>query len=538
MPAEPTTTYPNVLHATSAPDVLWTRVNAEEATPGVLTPLHWDFYGDHCERGLRLGMFDRGVYSEDEVEPPSDVSQRWSALFFGRVTLNVDALRACYDRIPGASGDDFERSMLGSVRPDAVSGVTDARYGIIREKSERLARELPDRIHSTAARFHGWWSDAVADGVLDEPGAAAAAWREAQERLEEGMRLHSAATHFTVESFTETAGWCARAERLDLLNALAGGYGDTEDDEVASGLWELARGRGDRRAFVADYGFRGHREGDLAARVWREDGAALDAVLEGLARLGEDQRPEVTAIRRREERETAERALAAAVGADEAGEVRRVLDDLHRFTVLRELGKATFLRAVDVGRAASRALGRHHTAAGRLDDPEDVFLLLGSELFPVLAADARERIAERRALRAHYEGLDVPQTWVGNPVAQPSPTASAAPTGAVSGLGASGGVVEGVVRVVHDPATDEPLSPGEILVCRTTDPSWVGHFMVAGALVIDVGGPLSHGAIVARELGVPCVIGTGDGTARLVSGSLVRVDGDRGTVEVLAAAVD
>ena len=106
-------------------------------------------------------------------------------------------------------------------------------------------------------------------------------------------------------------------------------------------------------------------------------------------------------------------------------------------------------------------------------------------------------------------------------------------SGPVEGLGASPGVVEGVVRVVHEPG-DSELLPGEILVCRTTDPSWSAYFMLAAGVVIDIGGPLSHGAIVARELGIPCVINTGDGTRRLATGDRVRVDGGAGRVERLA----
>ena len=86
-----------------------------------------------------------------------------------------------------------------------------------------------------------------------------------------------------------------------------------------------------------------------------------------------------------------------------------------------------------------------------------------------------------------------------------------------------------------DAATSE-LEPGEILVCETTDPSWASLFLVASALVIDIGGALSHGAIVARELGVPCVINTRVGTRCLRTGDLLRVDGERGSVTVLAAA--
>ena len=105
--------------------------------------------------------------------------------------------------------------------------------------------------------------------------------------------------------------------------------------------------------------------------------------------------------------------------------------------------------------------------------------------------------------------------------------------GPVNGLGVSPGVVEGVARVVHEPGESE-LEPGEILVCQTTDPSWSAYFLLAGGVVIDIGGSLSHGAIVARELGIPCVINTLDGTRRLRTGDRIRVDGGTGRVERLA----
>jgi pyruvate,water dikinase len=114
-----------------------------------------------------------------------------------------------------------------------------------------------------------------------------------------------------------------------------------------------------------------------------------------------------------------------------------------------------------------------------------------------------------------------------------SPDEDASP---LMGVAASPGVVTGRARVVRDPATTE-LDEGDILVCETTDPSWVTLFLVAGAVVTDYGGLLSHGPIVARELGIPCVCGTEIGSRRIRDGQLVRVDGDAGRVEILGPAV-
>ena len=120
-------------------------------------------------------------------------------------------------------------------------------------------------------------------------------------------------------------------------------------------------------------------------------------------------------------------------------------------------------------------------------------------------------------------------------MAIPTPVEASAAAGAgeeITGLGVSPGVVEGRARVVLDAAASE-LEPGEVLVCETTDPSWASLFLVASALVIDIGGALSHGAIVARELGVPCVINTRTGTRRLRTGDRLRIDGGAGLVTVL-----
>jgi len=103
---------------------------------------------------------------------------------------------------------------------------------------------------------------------------------------------------------------------------------------------------------------------------------------------------------------------------------------------------------------------------------------------------------------------------------------------AVAGTGVSPGVAEGPVRVLRDPTSDV-LEPGEILVCETTDPSYASYFLVASGCVIDIGGALSHGAIVAREIGIPCVINTRNGTRQLRTGDVVRIDGSTGTVTIL-----
>jgi pyruvate,water dikinase len=107
----------------------------------------------------------------------------------------------------------------------------------------------------------------------------------------------------------------------------------------------------------------------------------------------------------------------------------------------------------------------------------------------------------------------------------------------MSGIGVSGGIVEGTARVLHTPDFGQ-VAPNEILVAPTTDPSWASIMFISRGLVVDVGGALSHAAVVARELGIPCVVNTRTGTRDIRTGDVLRVDGTTGIVEVLSRTSD
>ena len=107
--------------------------------------------------------------------------------------------------------------------------------------------------------------------------------------------------------------------------------------------------------------------------------------------------------------------------------------------------------------------------------------------------------------------------------------------GVITGSPVSPGVVEGIVQVVFDPHTAQ-LAPGEILVCPGTDPAWTPLFLAAGGLVMEVGGLMTHGSVVAREYGIPAVVGVHQATSRLQSGQRVRVDGSSGEILFLVPA--
>lgn len=201
---------------------------------------------------------------------------------------------------------------------------------------------------------------------------------------------------------------------------------------------------------------------------------------------------------------------------------------------MRGLVKRSYLQALDVARASARRIGELLVNSQRLDTVDDVFFLSIEELTDPPAGDLRVIVDARRAYWQRHTRVEVPTDWQGTPFVVATEDASE-DGGAVNGVGVSGGVVEGRARVLLTPDFTQ-VRPGEILVAPTTDPSWSTAMFVSAGLVVDIGGALSHAAVVARELGVPCVVNTRVGTRRIRTGDLLRVDGGTGKVELLNTA--
>ncbi|MFD4247829.1 PEP/pyruvate-binding domain-containing protein [Streptomyces sp. NPDC058525] len=215
--------------------------------------------------------------------------------------------------------------------------------------------------------------------------------------------------------------------------------------------------------------------------------------------------------------------------------VRALLRQARWFQQIRDDTRFLAMLPLPTMRQALLEMGRRLVAAGVLDAPEDVFHLRLDELDrigpwpppPELATGLRELAAQRKAGRAALAGTPlVPLAPV-----RPSDATHGGDAGALLyGTPGSAGVAQGPVRVIHGPDDFGALRNGDVLVAPYTSPAWTPLFRRAAAVVTDTGGVASHAAIVAREYGIPAVMGTADATARLTDGQRVRVDGDRGLV--------
>ncbi|HET7659095.1 MAG TPA: PEP/pyruvate-binding domain-containing protein [Oryzihumus sp.] len=287
-------------------------------------------------------------------------------------------------------------------------------------------------------------------------------------------------------------------------------------------------------SFLERYGARAVAEIDLGMPRWRDDPGHLLGVLANYLRLPDGAPdPHSEFLRASMEAETMVDTLSRRAGR--RGRVRGAtvafaLRRARELAGLREMPKFLLVLGLAPARAQLLQVGEHLASTGRLAEAEDVFFLDLADVRAALdGADVRQVIRRRRETYDLELGRRrVPRLlWSDGtePGQEPPPSAD----GRLRGTPASPGAVTARARIVQDPAHAH-LEPGEILVAPSTDPGWTPLFLTAGGLVMEMGGANSHGAVVAREYGIPAVVGVPDATSRLTTGARVHVDGTHGVV--------
>jgi|SRR5579883_3166443 phosphohistidine swiveling domain-containing protein len=284
--------------------------------------------------------------------------------------------------------------------------------------------------------------------------------------------------------------------------------------------------------FLADFGAR--CEGwDLQTPTWHE---RPEVPLQHVALLVDQEVASPTARRAAEasKRAALQWELEQRLATDPAGlaRFRALLAPLAATTAVREDRAYWQLTATGLLRTWLLRRAQLLVEAGALSAAEDILFLLPDEVAQPAGRELAPLVAARRGERARWLGRRPPPL-----LRSVAPAVSAVPragleVGVLRGQPASRGSVTAVVRVVAGPSEGERLHDGEVLVCVTTTPAWTPLFAVAGAVVTETGGALSHSAVVAREYGIPCVVGVRDATRWLRDGMRIEVDGDRGMVRL------
>jgi len=563
---------------------LYTRANADEVGPDPFTPLNWSLT---WEQGVVPGTADAwialGTFTPDEfLWDKPETYGCWGGYFFNQVSLG----RVFGYRMPGASPDAIDISFFGqnpSVPPykhdprddnEEASAKLGESFGAILGGAQQ---KLADEYIAQAAAWRASRPDlaTISDEALVDYGRTSARWQRPGWDAYAQVVIGATVGPQIVQGVADAVG------KPDLPIQIFAALGEVASAGLPERVWDLSRmvvgspaltaefdagipGLGERLAaneearsfndgfasLLHDFGHRGVNEWEISADTWLINPTLAYQMIDRVRRQDDSMSPTLRAAEAAKKREAAVAELTAAVAEDEAaaGLLAAGISSGQMAYRLREGGKNATVMLMHEPKLAFRELGRRMHERGHLQDPMHVFQLLESELdtFLLDPASFTAILAQRHLdwqgladLEPPYlvmRGEDIP------PISEwPKRTAAAVGDAAAAGtrmkaIGGSPGTVTARTRVILDLADADSLEPGEILVCTTTDPSWVPLFMIASAVICEIGAQASHAVIVSRELGVPCVVSLANASKTLPTGTTVELDGSSGTVTVVETA--
>jgi pyruvate,water dikinase len=317
-----------------------------------------------------------------------------------------------------------------------------------------------------------------------------------------------------------------------------------EDGGFLDDLGGLAGGREARdaiRGYLDEYGMRCAGEIDITRTRWSERPATLVPTILGNIKnfepgAGKRRFEQGLHESRRKEQELLTRLRALPDGEQKAEETKRMIDRVRTFAGYREYPKYGMVSRYFAYKQALLREAERLVQSGTLREKEDIFFLRFQQLQEVMRTNDvdAELILERREAFRSYEALTPPRVLTSDGEAITGQyRRDDAPPGALAGLPVSAGTAEGRARVVMDMARAD-LEAGDILVTAYTDPSWTPLFVTVAGLVTEVGGLMTHGAVIAREYGLPAVVGVEQATRLIRDGQRIRVHGTDGYVQILA----
>jgi phosphohistidine swiveling domain-containing protein len=523
-------------------DFLWSRNNFGEGRPDVMAPFTYSI--------------SELVWSEISPLPGYHLSGNICGRYYANVSFSISMLMALGKSREAAIEE--MRDLLGNVPEDLeIPTVPLSRW--------KMLRALPNMIRLGLKEKAGL--KGVPEFLEKNPGRCRALHQRIQHtqdgdelctiwdaeiypELGEGVWLLGGATQpleATRKLKKELTGLVGESDANSLFSGLSSeanlhpGSGMLASLGPVVGVARVAQGKMSRAEYLETYGHRGPHEAELSLPRPAEDPNWLDRQLAAY----EENPVDVDAMlaQRRAEFEAAWQRLQDRYPR-KAEKLRRQIDQIGPAARVREAVRDELTRFLWVEREWALRAGEL-TGLG-----DDIFLLALDEVRDLLSGKdaATGHIPTRRETYAHYRALPAypmiirgpfdPFRWAADPnrrydIYDATAAAPISTSSTISGFAGAAGRVEGRVRLLEGPEQGDQLHRGEILVAVTTNVGWTPLFPRAAAVVTDVGAPLSHAAIVARELGIPAVVGCGSATTRLRTGDRVRVDGGQGIVEIL-----
>jgi phosphohistidine swiveling domain-containing protein len=550
---------------------VFTRLNAADVMSDPITPLGASMcWIPNVLPGWASGYVEDVCFTSDELMDESAVA----GFFYGYLYVNQSSVRVLGIR-KGMGWETIDAIFFNSPgAPVHAASPTDENPALTALAPARAGWAL------TTSKFEGADEDeAIADDLRrNRPNLRGMSNRALVARARSVMPYERLAWRSEQIGSSNAALGPAVAgqilgDKAHLLVTILGYAGDVESAAPTYALWSLSRtvkndpvmtalfdsgvenvvaqlptARGgfwsDFAAFIAEFGYRGPSEWDLGTESWESKPSLALGLIDRMRQLDDSDSP--SSKQAAHAAATDKAMMEATAGMDAATEAafRGAVGSARRFAGWRESGKSSCIKIMNEARMALIELGERLAAKGVLDHSRQIFIALDEELDSLALEEMTLRpvLAQREKEWNALKDLEVPTFLDGSkpipPISEvPRKGANKAEKAAkgtiLTGAAASTGVVEGVARVITGTDAISEFQPGEILVAPQTDPSWTPLFMVASAVIVDTGSMGSHAMIVARELGIPCVAGLPKATEMIGTGTMVRVDGAAGTVEIL-----
>jgi pyruvate,water dikinase len=536
---------PNELDTTPDPSHVYTWANIGEMMPGAVTPLTYSVTG----RGIDIGM--QRAYRRSGVSVPPGDHIRYVGMYFGHLFINLTTLSEIAADVAGSTkaqmcmalcGRDVDEVPEPEPAPKLKRAINGTRYFYQLASAAKHRRRMDALVKSTK---------------LPTTGDARAIYQTIDDNLErvwKAYELHLLSSSSSGALSPILLGILAKGEEPAqehhaVVAEMLAGADEVESADIAEGAervidalldvpeaetafasaapeaalaWiQSARSgaaREELERYLQRHGHRAVRELELRQKGWRVDPAPFVTSLQ-------------SGLRARLQHDVPVRPHRPAASTDHPI-LRKLLPLAHAAIRCREHTKSGLVAVTTEFKHAYRALGAAMASEGLLPDEDAVFFLTHDELGERLRGrDELEKLAvSRRAVIDYQMPLHFPQVFRG----RPDPLrleAVEGEDGALVGKPVSRGVVTGRARVVETLEEAAELRAGEILIAPITDVGWTPYFSLIAGLATDVGSAVSHGAVVAREYGLPAVVNLRVGTSRFQTGDLVTLDGDRGTLK-------
>ncbi|MFZ1995136.1 MAG: rifamycin-inactivating phosphotransferase [Solirubrobacteraceae bacterium] len=453
-------------------------------------------------------------------------------------TTPVWGAPAQIDTDPAIVSELIERDQasLATLKREIRTKSGPALFGFLLDAFEEHKRVLADplTVQAVMAGMQAtWWLNEQLEAWLGEKNAADTLTLSAPGNVTSEMGLALLDLADVIRARPQVVAFLQRLEDEGVKN-----------EAFLDDLAKLSGGREAQEAFrgyLEKYGMRCVGEIDITRPRWSETPTTLVPLI--LANVRNFAPGEATRrfehgeqAAREKEQELLQRVRSLPEGERKAAEVKQMIDRVRTFAGYREYPKYGIVSRYFVYKRALQQEAKRLVQADVLRDPEDIFYLTFHELHDVASTRRvdQQLIRQRKDEFKRYQALTPPRvlTSDGEAIAG-TYRRDDVPTGALIGLPVSGGTVEGRARVIQDIGQAD-LEAGDILVTTSTDPSWTPLFLAIKGLVTEVGGLMTHGAVIAREYGLPAVVGVQQATQLIKDGQLIRVHGTDGYVEILA----